>query len=355
MGKSMSKGKTMRAMMYLAPEKLELREIDIPSPGPDEILVRVRSATTCGTDAKTYRRGHHLIVPPTTFGHEFAGDVIEVGKDVTGFKPGMRVVPHNSAPCQTCYYCKHGQENLCDSILWNFGAYAEYALIPGPIARLNTYEIPDGMTYAQASILEPLVSVTHGHRIIQIQPGEHVAIIGAGGPIGLMHVQMARYAGAAQVIAVDLSDTRLEVAAQLGATHTINPAEQDPVEVIKALTNGRGVDISIESAGAKEAWLTAINAVRKGGRVLWFGGLKGGTTIELDTHWIHYGELSLHGTFHGTPLDVHRSFELIQYGVIDTRALISEERPLEEVEESLLRMIRGEVVKIAINPELKPA
>ncbi len=343
--------KMMRAMMFLGPETLELREVAVPKPGPDDILVRVRSATTCGTDAKTYRRGHHLMVPPTTFGHEFAGDIIEAGKAVENFKPGMRVVPHNSAPCQTCYYCKHGQENLCGDILWNFGAYAEYAIIPGPIVRLNTFEIPDQLSYAQASILEPLVSVTHGQRIIQIKPGEHVAIIGAGGPIGLMHVQMAVYAGAAQVIAVDLSDTRLQVAKRLGATSLINPNDQDPVEGIKQLTQGRGVDVSIESAGAKEAWLTAIQAVRKGGRVLWFGGLKGGTPIELDTHWIHYGELSLHGTFHGTPLDVHRSFELIRSGVIDTEALISEEQPLEAVEESLLRMIRGEVVKISINPQ----
>jgi L-iditol 2-dehydrogenase len=290
------------------------------------------------------------MVPPTTFGHEFSGEIIEVGSEVEKFKPGMRVVPHNSAPCQTCYYCKHGQENLCGSILWNFGAYAEYAIIPGPILKLNTYEVPEGMRYAQASILEPLVSVTHGQRIIDIQPGEHVAIIGAGGPIGLMHVQMAVYAGAAQVIAVDLSDTRLEVAEQLGATTTLNPHSIDPVDTIKSLTEGRGVDVSIESAGAKEAWLTAINSVRKGGRVLWFGGLKGGTSIELDTHWIHYGELSLHGTFHGTPLDVHRSFELIRSGVINTQALISEEGPLEEVEESLQRMMRGEVVKVAIKP-----
>jgi L-iditol 2-dehydrogenase len=348
----MSKKKTMRAMMYLGPEQLELREIAVPRPGPDEILVRVRSATTCGTDAKTYRRGHHLMQPPTPFGHEFAGEIVEVGKEVQGFKLGMRVVPHNSAPCQICFYCKHGQENLCGSILWNFGAYAEFAIIPGPIVRLNTYEIPEALSFNQASMLEPLVSVTHGQRIIQIQPGEHVAIIGAGGPIGLMHVQMAVYAGASQIIAVDLSDARLEVAKQLGATSTLNPRSQDPVETIKALTDGRGVDVAIESAGAKEAWLTAVNAVRKGGRVLWFGGLKEGTSIELDTHWIHYGELSLHGTFHGTPLDVHRSFELIRSGVINTQALISEERPLEDVEVSLQQMIRGEVVKIAINPDL---
>ncbi|MEJ2012457.1 MAG: zinc-binding dehydrogenase [Anaerolineales bacterium] len=342
----------MRAVVFLGPGKLEVRRIPIPEPGPEDLLVRIAVATTCGTDVKTYRRGHHLVVPPTPFGHEVAGEIVAVGKEVERFKPGMRVVPHNSAPCQTCYYCKHGQENLCDNLLFNFGAFAEYAVIPGPIARLNTFEIPDDVSFPEASLLEPLVSVMHGQRIIMIQPGEHVAIIGAGGPIGLMHLQLAKLSGAAQVIAVDLSDERLEVAAGLGASVTINPQATDPVEAIHELTSGRGVDVAIESAGAKEAWLTAFRSVRKGGRVLWFGGLKGGTPIELDTHWIHYGELTLHGSFHGTPLDVHKSFELIKHGVLDMKALISGQAPLEGVEQALQLMSAGQIVKMAIIPEM---
>ena len=341
----------MQAVMFLGPGELELRELPIPEPGPGEVLVRVRAATTCGTDAKTYRRGHHLIVPPSLFGHEFAGDVVAIGEGVEQFKHGMRVVPHNSAPCQTCYYCKHGQESLCEHLLFNFGAFAEYAIIPGAIVRLNTFEIPEHLSYREASLLEPLVSVMHGQRVIQIQPGEHVAIIGAGGPIGLMHLQMARLSGAAQVIAVDLSEARLKVARQLGASATLNPLEVEPVEAIRELTSGRGVDVAIESAGAKEAWQTAVQSVRKGGRVLWFGGLKGGTQIELDTHWIHYGELTLHGSFHGTPIDVHKSFEMIKHGVIDCKTLISSQAPLSGVETALQQMIAGEVVKVAIIPD----
>lgn len=342
----------MRAMMFLGPGELELQEIPIPQPEPDQVLVKIHAATTCGTDAKAYRRGHHLMKPPTLFGHEFAGEVVAVGSEVKNFSMGMRVVPHNSAPCQVCFHCKIGQENLCDDLIFNFGAFAEYAIIPGPIVRLNTFEIPDHISYTQASILEPLVSVVHGQRILQIQPGERVAIIGAGGPIGLMHLQMALCSGASQVIAVDLSDTRLKVAEKLGATATINPSADDPVEAIRTLTNGMGADVTIESAGAKAAWITALNAVRKGGRVQWFGGLKSGETIDLDAHWVHYGELTLYGTFHGTPLDVQRAFELINSGVIDTESLISGELPLERVEDALKMMIEGEVVKIAIRPDL---
>ncbi len=342
----------MRAMMFLGPGDLELQEIPIPQPEQDQVLVKIHAATTCGTDAKAYRRGHHLMKPPTLFGHEFAGEVVAVGSEVKNFSIGMRVVPHNSAPCQVCFHCKIGQENLCDDLIFNFGAFAEYAIIPGPIVRLNTFEIPDHISYTQASILEPLVSVVHGQRILQIQPGERVAIIGAGGPIGLMHLQMALRSGASQVIAVDLSDTRLKVAEKLGATAIINPGDDDPVEAIRSLTGGLGADVTIESAGAKAAWLTALNAVRKGGRVQWFGGLKSGETIDLDTHWVHYGELTLYGTFHGTPLDVQRAFELINSGVIDTKSLISGELPLERVEDALKMMIEGEVVKMAIRPDL---
>ncbi|MGD8849511.1 MAG: zinc-binding dehydrogenase [Anaerolineales bacterium] len=342
----------MRAQRFYEPGKLVLEEIPRPEPGPGELLVKVRAATTCGTDVKTYKRGHPKIIPPILFGHEFAGDVVAIGEGVENFKVGMRVVPHNTAPCNTCFYCKHGQENLCDQLVYNFGAYSEYALIPAPIVTINTFELPEHMTYAQASILEPLVSVAHGQRVLQIQPGEHVAIIGAGGPIGLMHLQMARHAGAAQVIAVDLSEPRLEVARQLGATATINPGEEDPVEAIHNLTEGRGADVTIESAGALAAWETAFKAVRKGGRVNWFGGLKGGTDIQLDTGWIHYGELTLYGTYHGTPLDVYRSFELLRSGVIDTQSLISAEMPLSQVEDALELMYAGEVIKVVINPEL---
>jgi L-iditol 2-dehydrogenase len=344
----------MRAAIYLGPGQLEIRNVPVPDPGPGEVLVKVRCATTCGTDLKTYRRGHHLIRPPSPFGHEFAGDVVAVGSGVTQFKPGMRVVAHNSAPCGQCFFCRQEQANLCDHILFNFGAFSEFILVPGPIVRLNTFEIPDHLSYGQASCLEPLVSVVHGQRILDIQPGEHVAIIGAGGPIGLMHLQLTRRRGAAHVIAVDLSEQRLRIAAGLGATATLNPSSDDVVAAIHELTRGRGVDVAIEAAGSLDAWQTAVRVVRKGGRVEWFGGLKGHTPIELDSHRIHYGELSLHGTFHGTPLDVQRAFELLVHSVIDTQVLLSQEYPLEGLEEALKHMGEGHIIKALINPDLPP-
>jgi L-iditol 2-dehydrogenase len=344
--------KTMRGILYLEPGRLELHELPTPQPGPDEILVRIRAGLTCGTDVKTYRRGHPVIKPPTLFGHEYAGDIVEIGENVRGFEPGMRVVAHNSAPCGTCFWCKHGQANMCEQPLYNFGAFAEYIVVPKSIARLNTYEIPDHLSYAEAAIMEPLSTVVHGQSVVDIQPGETVAIIGAGGPIGLMHLQLALRRGASQIIAVDLKEPRLAVARQLGATTAINPEFDDPLNAILDLTEGRGVDVAIESAGSSATWLTAMRSARKGGRVLWFGGLPQGTEIDLDTHIVHYHELSLFGTYHCTPQDVYHAFQLIVSRVVNARPLISGEMPLECVEEALQKMIAGTCVKMAILPDL---
>ncbi len=343
----------MRAVMYLGPGKLEMQEIPVPEPTEDEITVKIRCATTCGTDLKTYKRGYHLLNPPCRFGHEFAGDVVKVGAAVKKFRPGMRVTAHNSAPCNRCFYCKQGQHNLCENLIFNLGAFAEYITIPGPIVDLNTFPIPDHVPYAQAAMVEPLACVVHGHRVLQIQHGERVAVSGVG-PIGLMHVQLSRLSGSVQIIAVDVSDARLDIAKTLGATDTVNPRRDDPVEAIRRLTGGRGVDVAIEAAGEVEAWHTAVQSVRKGGRVMFFGGLEGHTSFELDSHWMHYGELTLYASFHGTPLDAQHACELIVSGALDAQSLISDELPLEHVEQALLRMATGSVIKIAINPELRP-
>ncbi len=199
----------MRAAVYLGPEKIEMRTVSIPEPAAGEILVKVRAATTCGTDVKTYRRGHPKFPPPFIFGHEFGGDIVKVGEGVEKFRVGMRVTANVFAECGECFYCKHGQGNICTNLVYNFGAFAEYMIIPEPIVRRTTFEIPSHIPYAHAALLEPLVTVVHGWHKVGIQPGETVAIIGAGGPISLMFLQLALRAGASQVIAVGHSPTTL--------------------------------------------------------------------------------------------------------------------------------------------------
>ena len=343
---------TMRAVQYLGPGELTLQETAIPEISTGELLVRVKKATTCGTDVKTFLRGHPKFKPPSPFGHEFAGEIVRCGEGVEHWHEGMHVTANVFAPCGICFYCKMGQGNLCEDMIYNLGAYAEYVRIPAPIVRFNTFELPDDFPPEQAAVLEPLVSVVHAQERLAIQPGESVIILGAGGPIGLMHLQMALRSGAAHVIAVDLSSARLEIAAQLGATTCIKAPDPSLPDMVVDLTSGRGVDAAIECAGTAETWLQAVDLVRKGGRVIWFGGLPAGTELSLDTHKIHYGELTLLGTHGGTPLDALRAFELITSGVVNTEILISDEVGLDQVQLALERMARGEVIKVAINPTL---
>lgn len=340
----------MLATVYMGPGELLYRKMNVPKPDTGDVLVRINRALTCGTDVKTYRRGHPKYTPPTLFGHEFAGEVVAVGEQVTRFKPGMRVVAANSAPCNACFYCKRGQQNLCTDLLVNIGAFAEYILIPERIVRQSTFVIPNHLADEEAAATEPLACVVHGQDLLQIQPGESVAIVGAGGPIGLMHLQLALRQGASPAIAIDLSAHRLEIAEQLGATRTVNPATEDPADVVKALTGGHGADVVIESAGSLQAWLAAIDLARKGGRVQWFGGLPGGTEVTLDAVRVHYDELTLFGVYHATPLTFERAFNMIADGVVDIKSLVSGEMPLRELEAALQRMQAGEVVKMAIVP-----
>jgi len=342
----------MRAVVYLGPERIALRRVPVPSLQSGSLLVRVRAALTCGTDVKTYRRGHPKFPPPFVFGHEFGGDVVAVGEEVQGFEEGMRVTANVFAECGGCYYCQQGQGNLCENLEYNFGAFAEYILIPASIVRQATFEIPAHLSYAQAALLEPLVTVVHGQQVIDIQPNETVVILGAGGPVGLMHQQMALRAGARQVIAVGHSNIRLLVAAQMGADPVLNAKETDALSAVRDLTGGRGADVVIECAGAKDAWVSAVEMVRRGGRVLWFGGLPAGTRVDIDAARVHYGAINLYNTHGGTVKDAHEAFRLIVRGDINVKPLLSEKLALEQVEPALKKMIAGNVIKVVINPEL---
>jgi L-iditol 2-dehydrogenase len=344
----------MRSIVYLGPEQIELRRVPIPRPERGELLVKVKAAVTCGTDLKTYRRGHPKFPPPFAFGHEFGGDVVEAGEGVEVFHPGMRVAANVFAECGQCFFCRRGQGNLCENLVYNFGAFSEYMIIPESIVRRTTFEIPPDIAYEEAALVEPLTTVVHGQHRIDIQPGERVAILGAGGPVGLMHQQLALRAGASQVIAAGHSAMRLETARQLGATTVIDTRSQDFVQTVRDLTEGYGADAVIECAGTKATWEAAVEGTRRGGRVLWFGGLPAGTKVEVDASRVHYGEITLINLHGGTARESREAFDLIVRGEIQLKPLISRQLPLERLEEALRLMASGEAVKVAILPEWPP-
>jgi len=319
----------MLAAVLYGKEQLRVEPVAIPTVGEGDLLVRVRAALTCGTDVKVFRRGYHarMILPPAVFGHELAGDVVAVGAGVTRFRAGQRVVAANSAPCRQCYYCRRGVENLCEDLLFNNGAYAEYIRIPARIVELNTYEIPAHIGYQDAALVEPLACVLRGVEETGLRPGDDVAVVGLG-PIGLMFVRLAKNLGA-RVIALGRRVTQLERAAAMGADELIStPRVGDLARAVRQLTGGRGADVAIEAVGKPETWELAVQMVRRGGVVNFFGGCPSGSQVSLDTSLLHYSEITCKASFHHTPGHIRRALELISGGVISARDFVNREEPL---------------------------
>ncbi len=342
------KGK-MKAQVFHGPEDVRLEYIDIPEIKDDEALVRIKSALTCGSDLKTYRRGHPVMIKEhSVFGHEWAGDIVGAGSRVSRFKTGDRIVSANTAPCGRCYYCSLGRYSLCENLEYNNGAYAEYIKVPGNILQKNTYRIPDGIEYREAALLEPLACVVHGIEESSIKAGDIVAINGAG-PIGLMFVALAKLKGAI-VISVDLSDERLEYAELFGADYIINGSKVDSeVQAVKNLTEmGRGVDIAIDATGVPSVWEMTVLMGRKGALINLFGGCLPGTSIKIDTGLIHYSELTIKGVYHHTPSYVKEAFDLITSRRIDAARFITADMPLEKLKDALELMEQRKGIKYNI-------
>ncbi len=345
-------GKMTAAVLY-GKEDVKIERVPIPHVDDGEILIRVQVALTCGTDLKVYQRGYHarMIVPPALFGHELAGVVDQVGPGVKNFSKGMHVVALNSAPCQMCFYCSKHQENLCDNLLFNNGAYAEYIKIPKRIVESNTLAIPPGVSFEEAAMVEPLACVLRGLHETNVEIGDTVIVIG-GGPIGLMFVQVAKLTGC-NVIAVVKRDSQVTAARHFGADEVIQVTSvADPVEAVRALSpDRRGADVVIEAVGRPQAWEWSVDMARKGGTVNFFGGCASGTKVQLDTNRLHYSEITLKATFHHTPETVRRAFALIAERKIRGTDYITGEAPLSRLQQVLRHMLnRNGDIKTAIIP-----
>lgn len=342
----------MQAAVLYGKEDVKVESVAIPKVGPHDVLVRVKAALTCGTDVKVFRRGYHarMIVPPAVFGHELAGDIVATGENVTRFRSGDRVVAGNSAPCGDCYYCKRDLENLCEDLLFNNGAYAEFIRIPGRIVQKNLYKIPTHVDYQDAALAEPLACVLRGLEESNVRAGDTVVVIGLG-PIGLMFVRMAKVKGA-RVIAIARRETQLEDARRMGAAHVLSlPETEDPVQVVRGLTDGRGADVVIEAVGKPEVWNLSVQLLRKGGTVNFFGGCPNDTNVELDTNLLHYSELTCKASFHHTPRLVKQALDAVAAGQICARDFVTDQAPLSSLKDVLrLLMNSSGRLKTAIIP-----
>jgi L-iditol 2-dehydrogenase len=343
----------MTAAVLHGREDLRIEQVPMPSAGPGEIVVRVHAALTCGTDLKVYRRGYHarMLKPPIPFGHELAGTVHEVGEGVTAFRRGDRVVALNSAPCGDCYYCRHDQENLCDRLLFNNGAYAEFLLIPARIVAKNTLRIPTGIPFEHAALTEALACVVRGLDECEPRSGDTIAIIGAG-PIGLMFMHVAQLYGM-RVIAVVKRDEQIAAARTFGASEVVQINDKtDPIAAVRALTpQRRGVDIAVEAVATPLAWQWAVDMVRKGGTVNFFGGCAAGTKVELDTNRLHYNNITLRASFHHTPEAARKAFDLIVSGRFRCSDTITSRAPLADLNRVFRQLMnRAGDIKTAIIP-----
>jgi len=320
----------MTAAVLYGKERLRIEQVEVPGISKGDVLVRVRAALTCGTDVKVFRRGYHarMIQPPSLFGHELAGDIVAMGDNVTGFELGERVVAANSAPCGECFYCKRGQDNLCDDLLFNNGAYAEYIRIPERIVKKNMYQMPAHVSYQDAALVEPLACVLRGLEETGLKAGDTIAVIGLG-PIGMMFVRMAKAVYNARVIAIGRRATQLERARAMGADEVIvNSDGADVSGPVHEMTGGRGADVVIEAVGLPEVWQLAVQLLRRGGVVNFFGGCPSGTHLNLDTSLLHYSELTCKASFHHTPELIRKALDIVGRGYISAKDLVNRVEPL---------------------------
>jgi L-iditol 2-dehydrogenase len=340
----------MRAALFYGPRDVRLERVDVPRAGGGEVIVKVEVALTCGTDLKTFQRGHPVLLKcfPSPFGHEFAGVVTEVGASVEGFRPGMRVVAANSAPCHQCFYCHAGETNLCENLDLLNGAYAEQIKVPPAIVRQNLLVIPDRLSFKEAAFCEPLACVLHGLDAVRLRPGDHVAILGAGS-IGLLLVQVCKRAGA-HVILISRSPSKLELAKKLGADAVLalETIRSQEGAIRELTTHGQGVELAIEAVGRPELWELAVALTRKGGNAILLGGCEPSTSITVETKALHYGERRLIGVFHHTPNAIRRALGLIASRQLQLDPLITDELPLSDLETAFKRMESDGALKMAI-------
>lgn len=341
----------VRQAVLVEPGRLEMREVVLPHPGPGEVLLQIKCALTCGTDLKAYRRGHPMWRLPAPFGHEFAGIVAEIGPEVEKFRPGDALMAAPTAPCGECFYCRRGQENLCPQAMEKMvlGGYADYVLVGSHVISRNAFHKPACLPFEEAALLEPLACVVHAQELARPEPFESVLIIGAG-PFGLLHMLALRVLGVREVVIAGRGALRLEWARRLGADHVVDVCQTGVEEVIAQINGGFGPDLIIECTGQVAGWADGFARVRRGGRVVFFGGCPSNTTLAVDTHRMHYDNLTLLAPFHFRPRDVRRAFDLLCARKLGAGRIVNARRPLCELAEVFAMLERGTVLKCAVIP-----
>jgi L-iditol 2-dehydrogenase len=343
----------MKAVRFWGPGDIRYEDVPIQEPKEGEVLIKIKAALTCGTDVKTYRRGHPVLIKklPSGFGHEFSGVVEKLGAGVDKFKVGDRVVAANSAPCGECFYCKKEEYNLCENLDLLNGAYAEYITIPARIVEKNMIILPDDLSFERAAFCEPLANVVHGAYRTEIKEGQSVGIIGIG-PIGLLFARTAKLMGA-RVIVGGRNPVKLKLAEEFAHADEIVDLKKypNPEKIFKDFSDEKkGLDVAVECVGLPEIWERIFTFVRPGGTVHFFGGCKSGSTVTFDATKMHYGDMKMMSVFHHTPKYFREALNLIASGQMEVEKLITDKLELKDVEYAMQEHIAGRAIKFLITP-----
>ena len=343
----------MKAVLFYGPQDIRYEDVKIKPLAKGEILVKVKSALTCGTDVKTFRRGHPVLIKqvPSGFGHEFSGVVEKIGEGVDNVKVGDRVVCANSAPCGKCFYCRHEEYNHCENLDLLNGAYAEYIVVPERIVKKNTLILPEDLSFDKAAFCEPLANVVHGVERTNIKAGQTVGIIGIG-PIGLMFARLAKLKGENTIVA-GRNPLKLKMAEEFAHADEIIDLKRypNPEKIFKEFTEEKkGLDVAVECVGLPEIWERIFSCVRPGGTVHFFGGCKSGSTVTFDTTKMHYGDITLMSVFHHTPKYFRQALDYIASGDVEVEKLITNTLSLRDVEFAMKQHIEGKAIKFLIKP-----
>lgn len=340
----------MRAAVLNAPNEMSLTEAPDPSPAKGDLVLRVKAATICGTDIRILRgRKTAGVRYPSIIGHEFSGEVVD---GFGPYEPGMRVGVCPAIPCGHCPQCIRGRENLCpnaEAIGYQIdGAFAEYIRIPARAVDLgNVHILPDGIGFAEAALVEPLACVLNGQNKVSVAQGDTVVVLGAG-PIGTLHVKVARLRGAARVIVSEPNAARRAAAVAAGADVGIDPMNEDLRARVREETHGLGADVVICAIGIPALAAQAIGLAGYGGRVSLFAGFSKGEQAQLDVNAIHYDELRVVGAFGLSRLDYETALHIVADRRIDTRDMITHRYSLGQVDEAFAQAESGGAMKVAI-------
>jgi L-iditol 2-dehydrogenase len=340
----------VKAAILTAPNAMALGDAPDPVPGEGDLILRVRAATICGTDIRILRgRKTAGVRYPSIIGHEFAGEV--VAGDAT-FRTGQRVGVCPAIPCGRCAQCLRGRENLCpnaEAIGYQIdGAFAEYIRIPARAVALgNVHLLPDTLGDAEAALVEPLACVINGQNKVGLVQGDTVVVLGSG-PIGTLHIKLARLRGAARIVVSEPNAARRAAAIAAGADVGIDPTAEDLRARVREETGGLGADVVICAIGIPALAAQAVTLAGYGGRVSLFAGFSKGETGELDVNAIHYDEISVTGSFGLSRLDYATALGVLATGRIDTSDMITHRYPLERLDDAFGMAEGGGAMKVAI-------